>query len=57
MSLFERVLVDIKLRKKRVEEGLVNCIPLPFARFRRFFPGIEQGRYYLISANQKVKAK
>lgn len=34
-------------------DGNINCIPLPFTRFRSEFPGIEQGRYYLISGATK----
>jgi Steigviridae replicative DNA helicase len=32
----------------------VNCIPWSLPRFEEHSPGIEQGKYYLISANSKV---
>lgn len=54
MELYQRVYEDLVHRKERVESGLINCIPLPFPRFSQYFPGIEQARYYLITANQKV---
>lgn len=54
MSLFKRVLEDLKERKDRVETGKVNCIPWGLPRFERHLPGIEQGKYYLITANSKV---
>lgn len=54
MSLFKRVYDSIIERKKRLEQGLINCIPWGLPRFENESPGIEQGRYYLLSANQKV---
>lgn len=41
-------------RRKNVLAGGVNCIPFPFKRFRSEVPGVEQGQYVLITANQKV---
>lgn len=52
-SLRERIKASLEERKKKVEEGGINCIPLPFTRFRQEFPGIEQGLYYLISGATK----
>ena len=55
--------MDDKFYKKRIKEykenrenvlsGNINCIPSPFVRFRSEFPGIEQGKYYLVSGNEK----
>ena len=44
------------LEKKRdnVLSGGVNCIVWPHPRFRWEIPGIEQGQYIVVSANQKV---
>lgn len=53
MNLVERVVSQLKERRNRVLNGEVNCIPSAFPRFRNDFVGIEQGRYYLISAHQK----
>jgi hypothetical protein len=54
MSLFKRVHTNIIKRKERILSGLVNCIPWGFTRFEKESPGIEQGKYYLITANSKV---
>lgn len=53
-SLYERALEDIKIRRDRVMKGLINCIPWGLPRFEDKLPGIEQGKYYLITANSKV---
>lgn len=57
MSKFENVLNNLKLRKQRAENGLYNCIPLAFPRFRLSLPGTEMAKFIVITANQKVKAK
>lgn len=54
VTLRARVLETIRKRKENVESGNINCIPSPFVRFRKAFPGLEQARYYLISAGTKV---
>lgn len=54
MSTVTRAIQKLKERRERALNGLYNSIPFPFPRFRRFFPGIEKGRYYLVTANQKV---
>ena len=55
ISLFERVIDDIELNRKRKLEGLDNCIPWGLPRFERLGnPGIQQGKYYICSANSKV---
>ena len=48
------VLDNLEERRQNVINGGVNCIPLPFARFRSEVPGIEQGQYVVVTANQKV---
>ena len=48
------VIASLEKRRENALNGGVNCIPLPFKRFRREIPGIEQGQYVLVSANQKV---
>lgn len=55
MSLTQRVLQNLKERREKVLSGGINCIPSPFASFRRDFPGIEQGKYYLLSGASKSK--
>lgn len=51
---YDKVLNDILERKQRAETGKYNCLPLPFTRFKSCFPGIERGKYLIISANQKI---
>ncbi len=54
MSRIESVVQKLKERRERVINGLYNCIPFPFSRFRRVFPGIEKSKYIVVTANQKV---
>lgn len=53
MSLVNRILDNLEERRQRVLSGGINCIPLPFPSFRRDFPGIEQGKFYLMSGSSK----
>ena len=39
--------------RNNILEGRVNCIPLPFHRFRSEFPGIRRKFYYLVSGGTK----
>lgn len=55
MSIFNRVNENLQERRNRVLSGKVNCIPWGLPRFENNFPGIEQGKYYLITANAKVQ--
>ena len=54
MSLQERVINSLKERKQRLIDGKINSVPSPFVRFRKDFLGIEQGKYYLITASTKA---
>lgn len=49
MSLINKVINNIKEARARILEGKINCIPVPFPRFRTEFPGIQRKTYYLIS--------
>jgi len=53
LELLQRIKKGLIERKERVERGGINCIPFPFVRFRRFFPGIQQGRYFVITGATK----
>lgn len=53
-KLYERVLSSIEQRRQRLIDGKVNCIPWGLPRFEKVLPGIEQGKYYLLTANSKV---
>lgn len=54
MNIFDRNYKKLLDRREKILSGKINCIPLPFTRFRQWFPGIERGRYYMVTANQKV---
>lgn len=49
-----KVLDNLKRRRENVLAGGVNCIPLPFPRFRSEIPGVEQGQYVIVTANEKT---
>ena len=52
-NLITRTLKYLKERQYKIKSGEINCIPCPFPRFRKEFPGIEQGMYYLVSGGTK----
>ena len=52
-SLINRTVEMLRKRRERAVNGDINCIPLPFRRFRNDLPGVEQGTYYLISRLSK----
>lgn len=54
MDSFDKAVEELKVRKSRVENGLINCIPNPFPRLRTWFPGIEKRRYNVITAQAKI---
>lgn len=54
MRLVQRVLQNLEERRQKVLNGGINCIPSPFKSFIMDFPGIEQGKYYLVSGNTKA---
>lgn len=54
MSLFDRVYQQIVDRRERSLSGKINCIPFGLPRFEEEIPGIEQGKYYIVTANSKV---
>lgn len=47
------VIADLRERKRTIEKGGINCIPLPFKRFRTEIPGIEQEQYVVVTAPTK----
>lgn len=54
MSIRERLKDFIETRRNKVLNGEVNCIPAPFPRFSEQFPGVEQGKFYLVSGASKA---
>ena len=53
-TLFNRVRWDLAQRRERSISGKSNCIPFGMPRFEESLAGIEQGKYYLVTANSKV---
>ena len=53
LNLFDRVYNSLKSRRERILSGKVNCIPWGLPRFEKDCPGIEQGKYYMITAQSK----
>lgn len=49
----DRIIKTLVRRRNKVINGGVNCIPLPFERFREVFPGIEQRKYYVLTGGTK----
>lgn len=54
MSLYNRVYNNLVKRRDRLLAGKINCIPWDLPRFENELPGIEKGRFYLVTANSKV---
>ena len=48
------VIADLKERKQNILNGGINCIPLPFERFRDEIPGLEQEQYIVLTASTKA---
>lgn len=53
-NIYDLAIQELEVRRERVLSGKVNSIPLSFPRFSYWFPGLEQGMYLLITANQKI---
>lgn len=52
--MFKETLERIEQSKKRIESGLLNCIPSPFNRYSEYWPGIEKAKYLGVTASPKV---
>ena len=52
-TLRERVIENLNVRRQRILDGQLNCIPSPFKRFSDDFIGIEQSCYYTITSFTK----
>lgn len=53
MNLVERTISNLETRREKILNGGINSIPSPLVRFRSEFIGIEQGKYYCITASTK----
>lgn len=54
MNYYNTVKDSLIEKRDRAINGLYNCIPFPFKRFRRFLPGTQMGKYIICTANQKI---
>lgn len=54
MNDFTRVINSINSNRERRLTGSFNCIPWGLPSFELSHPGIEQGKYYITTANSKV---
>ena len=52
--LYDRVVGNIKRRKDRIKDGLVNSLPWPFPRFSEHVVGLEKGKIYQVTAGPKT---
>lgn len=52
-SLREQIIHSLEESRDNVLSGGINCIPIPFTRFRSDFPGIRKKFYYLVSGATK----
>lgn len=53
-SGFSSTIDGLQERRNNVLNGGINCLPLPFSRFRSQLPGIEQEQYVLVTAGAKI---
>ena len=53
MTLVERTLESLRIRRNRILNGQLNCIPSPFKRFSNDFIGIDQACYYTVTSFTK----
>jgi replicative DNA helicase len=51
---FKELVQYIEEKQERAASGKLNCIPTPFKRLSRFFPGIEKGTLTIVSASSGV---
>jgi len=54
MSIFKRVNETIQTNKLVREQGGYNCIPWDLPRLSTILPGIQKGKYVIITASEKV---
>lgn len=52
-SLVESTLQQLEDRRQRILDGSLNCIPSPFKRFLKDFPGLEQSQYICVTSFTK----
>lgn len=52
-SLYNRIRNNLVNRRDRILSGKINCIPWKMPRFEKSSPGIERGKYYLLTGQTK----
>lgn len=52
-ELVNKTLETMKVKRQRVIDGYLNCIPSPFVRFRNDFTGIEQSTFVTVTSFTK----
>ena len=53
MCISKHVIEELTRRRDNVLSGKVNCIPFPMPRLCAEIPGLERGRYYIVTAATK----
>ena len=53
-SLHKRAMDKTRHNKERRLSGKMNCIPTSFQRFAEYWPGIERGQYFILTASSGV---
>ena len=50
----KEVIAELRERRENIMNGGINCIPLPFQRFRNELPGLEPEQYIVLTASTKA---
>lgn len=53
LDLLKYLIGSLKVKKEKIENGGINCIPLPFERLRDKLPGVQQKTLYVITGATK----
>jgi hypothetical protein len=53
-SLYDKVIRNLKIKKQRVLDGKLNCIPFKLGAFTKDVPGIEKEQLVIVTAGSKV---
>jgi hypothetical protein len=53
-KIYQRAIQKMSANKETADNGGVNCIPTSLSRFSKFWPGVEKGKYYMVTASSGV---
>lgn len=53
-KLYERAIEKMSANLRTSLNGGVNCIPTTLSRFSKYWPGVEKGKYYMVTASSGV---